>query len=195
MLKKLLPELKKLILSLRKSRPNQPEQKPPSNTNSFDINLLDSVLIRDETKKISPNLIKTTHSTVLITFIIFLTFFIVNSILDLKLSELMQKRNDLLSYVESKKDLEKNISNISRLINIYKDKKTSIRKSSNDLEQIIPAINKNSDLVSMKYTSSEKVYKINLNSKKVINYAFLINDLLSNPIVDSIVLNNVDYVS
>ncbi|OGC45910.1 hypothetical protein A2V49_02555 [candidate division WWE3 bacterium RBG_19FT_COMBO_34_6] len=107
----------------------------------------------------------------------------------------MQKRNDLLSYVESKKDLEKNISNISRLINIYKDKKTSIRKSSNDLEQIIPAINKNSDLVSMKYTSSEKVYKINLNSKKVINYAFLINDLLSNPIVDSIVLNNVDYVS
>ncbi len=192
MLKEYLPKLKEKFL---KKFPTKAQQEQADLQKG---NLSPNLLLPIETKnlfvKAAPAIVKTTNYVVIFVSAVFLILLFLNFIVDRQLRTLSKGRDNLIIQIEMNSHIEDRAREISSQIDLYKAKKMENFTISEGLEFVIFHIINYVKLENLAYAREDNHYTVDARANTPTSFAFMINGLLSEDYVDSIVIKTVQLV-
>lgn len=197
MLKGLLPLIKKI----RKSLPLKDKKEKTKKEKELlqERNLSPNLLIPIETKslimKAIPKIAKTAKTLATVTLVIYSVFFIADLFLQILLNDLVRERDSLLEQNSQYVHIENRVKEISKVTKLYKDTKLQNQDVSDSLEWISQVLEPKVEVKEFSFDRDDLLYELEASSPRATTFALLITEVLENENVESITIEEVNYIS
>ncbi len=190
LLKEKTPKIKKLKKLLKRTPPE--DQKQPRDRN-FSPNLLLPIETKSLLMKASPKIARTSRALAIVTLVVYTVFFAANFLMQSLINSRVEIRDDYLAHIESNKDIDVQVKELSKAVDLYKSVKGEKRNILESLEDVMEATKGTVDISKLMFERENAVYAVTANAGSASTYAFLINRLLESEEILSITLERVAY--
>lgn len=145
--------------------------------------------------KAIPKIAKTAKTLATVTLVIYSVFFIADLFLQILLNDLVRERDSLLEQNSQYVHIENRVKEISKVTKLYKDTKLQNQDVSDSLEWISQVLEPKVEVKEFSFDRDDLLYELEASSPRATTFALLITEVLENENVESITIEEVNYIS